>query len=137
VLTIQPMTLLDARLGWNYIRKGLLEVIGRCKERYLPEDVWQAVMAGTAFVWRIETAHDEIGFLILRKDMDPDGPVLFLWCAWAEPGSLVKHAPELMERLKEIGHRIGAKRLRFESPRKGWSFLDFFEERSVIYERAI
>lgn len=137
MLAIQPMTPLDARRDWGWIRNGLLEIIGRCKERYLPEDVWQAVMAGSAFVWRVETAHDEIGFLILRKDQDPDGPALFVWCCWCEPGSLAKHGADLMERLKEVGHRIGAKRIRFESSRKGWALFEHFEERSVIYEREL
>ena len=137
MLTIHPMSLPEVRQDWTFIRNGLLEVIGRCKERYLPEDVWQAVMAANAYIWRIETAHDEIGFLVLRRDYDADGPVLFIWCCWCKPGSLVKHSSDLMERLKEVGHRIGAKRLRFESTRKAWSFLDVFEERSVIYEREL
>jgi hypothetical protein len=131
------MTALEVRAGWSWIRKGLQEVIGRCAERYMAEDVWAAVMAGNAFIWKIDSAHDEIGFLVLRKENDPDGPALFLWCAYAEPGSLVKHAGELMERLKELGHRMGAKRLRFESPRKAWSFLDYFEEKSRIYEHQL
>jgi hypothetical protein len=137
VLTIQPMSLLDVRRDWGWIRNGLLEVIGRCHERWSAEDCWTAVQAGNAFAWRIEGAGDDIGFMILRRDADPDGPVLFLWCAWAEPGALIKHSAELMERLKELGHRIGAKRLRFESSRKGWSFLDYFDQKSVIYEHEL
>lgn len=134
MLTIQPMSLLDVRRDFGWIRNGLLEVIGRCKERYAPEDVWTEVMAGNAFCWRIESAADDIGFLVLKRLMDPDGPVLFIWCVWAEPGALMKHAPDLFERLKELAHRMGSKRMRFESSRKAWGFLDYFDERSVIYE---
>jgi hypothetical protein len=137
MFSIAPLTPQQVRESWTFIRSGLQEVIGRCCERYLAEDVWTAVMAGNAHIWKMENAHDEIGFLVLRKEMDPDGPALFLWCAYAEPGSLVKHAPELMERLKELGHRIGAKRLRFESSRTAWSFLDYFEEKSRIYEHQL
>jgi hypothetical protein len=134
MFTIAPLTPPQTRLEWGWIRNGLLEVIGRCHERYSPEDAWVAVQNGSAFVWRMTNSHDDIGFLLLRKLDDPDGPVLFLWAAWAEPGALVKHAPDLLERLKELAHRLGAKRIRFESSRKAWSFLDYFEERSVIYE---
>jgi hypothetical protein len=131
------MSLLDVRRDWNWLRNGLLEIIGRCHERWSPEDVWQQVQAGNAFAWRVEGAGDDIGFMILRRDADPDGPVLFIWATWCEPGSLAKHAAELLERLKELAHRIGAKRIRFESSRKAWSFLDHFEARAVIYEREV
>jgi hypothetical protein len=137
MLTIAPMTPLEARRDWGWIRNGLLEIIGRCHERWAPEDVWAQVQNGTAFAWRIEGVGDDIGFLILRRDMDPDGPALFIWAAWCEPGSLVKHAADLLERLKELAHRMGAKRIRFESSRKAWSFLDHFEARAVIYEREV
>ena len=46
MLTIQPMTALDARRDWGWIRNGLLEIIGRCHERWAPEDVWQAIASG-------------------------------------------------------------------------------------------
>jgi hypothetical protein len=137
MFTIAPLTPQQVRMEWGWIRNGLLEVIGRCHERWSPEDAWVAVYNGSSFVWRMTTAHDDIGFLLLRKLDDPDGPVLFLWAAWAEPGSLVKHAAELMERLKELAHRMGAKRIRFESSRKAWSFLDYFDEKSVIYEHEV
>ena len=135
MLTIEPLTPLQVRQEWGWIRNGLLEVIGRCQERWSPEDVWTAALAGDAFVWRITMLHDDLGFMVLRRQTDPDGPVLFIWATWAEPQSLAKHGKELFERLREIGHRIGAKRIRMESPRQGWA--EWFDARSTIWEAEI
>lgn len=137
MLTIQPMTALDARRGWNWIRRGLQEVIGRCGESWLAEDAWTEIMAGTAFVWKIDAAHDEIGFVLLRRQNDFDGPVLFIWALYAEPQSLVRHGDELFDRLKEIAHRIGAKCIRMESSRKGWQGFDYFKPVKTIYEASV
>lgn len=132
MLSVHPMSLPEVRQDWGWVRNGLLEVIGRCSERWSPEDVWTSVMGGQSFLWRIERAGDDIGFLVLRRLDDPDGPVLFVWAAWAEPGSLTKHAKDLFDRLVELAHRMGAKRLRMESPRKGWA--EWFEQHSIIWE---
>jgi hypothetical protein len=137
MLTIKPLTLPEVRAAWGWVRNGLLEIIGRCHERWAPEDAWTAIMAGNAHVWTITTASDEIGFLLLRKVDDPDGPAIFVWACWCEPGSLIKHAADLMERIKEVAHRIGAKRIRMESSRKGWAMLDYFDQRSIIYEAEV
>ncbi len=119
MLTITPMTLPEVRQEWAHIRNGLLEVIGRCKERYEPEDVWTAVMGGNAYAWRIVIKGDDIGFLILRREVDVDGPALFIWCC------------------DELGQRMGAKRIRMESSRKGWRGMDYFEPVRTIYERTL
>lgn len=134
MLTIQPMSLLDVRRDFGWIRNGLLEVIGRCKERFAPEDIWQQVMANVMHVWRIESSHDDIGFLVLRRDVDPDGPVLFIVALWAEPGSLGKHKVELFERLKELSHRMGAVRMRHESSRDEWLAVDYFTPVKRVFE---
>lgn len=135
MLTISPMTLPEVRADWGWLRNGLLEVIGRCHERYAAEDVWTEIMAGNAFAWRIERTGDDIGFLVLKRLVDPDGQVLFIWACWAEPTSLAKHAKQLHERLVELAHRMGAKRLRMESPRRGWA--EWFDLRSSIYEYEV
>jgi hypothetical protein len=137
MLSIQPMTALEVRAGWSWIRNGLLEVIGKCKERWSAEDAWTEVQAGNAFVWRIESSHDDLGFLLLKRQVDPDGPVLFIWCCWTEPGGLDQKRGDLYERLRELAHRMGAKRIRMESSRKGWQGLDYFEPVKTIYEAEV
>ena len=137
MLTISAMTLPEVRQEWGWLRNGLLEVIGRCKERYEPEDVWTAVMAGNAFVWRVVVRGDDIGFLVLRREMDTDGPALFVWALWTEPNALVEWQRELISRLDELAQRMGAKRIRMESSRGGWRGLDYFDPVRTIFERGV
>lgn len=137
MLKIEPIPLPEVRVAWNWIRNGLLAVIGICRERWSPEDAWTEIQAGNAFVWRIETAHDAIGFLLLKRVMDPDGPVLFIWAAWCEPGSLLRHKAELFERLKELSHRMGAKRIRYESSRDEWLAVDYFTPVRRVFEYEV
>jgi hypothetical protein len=138
MLKIEPMSLLEVRQAWGWVRNGLLTVIEKCRERYEPEDVWTAVMAGQSHIWRIEFKQDDIGFAVLRRDMDPDGPVLFLWCLWAEPGSLMRHRKQLYDRMKELARRIGARRMRFESPLNGWlGMSEYFDAVKTTFESEV
>ena len=136
MLSVHPMSLPEVRQDWNHIRNGLLKVIGICGESWMPEDAWQEIMAGNAFVWSIKT-HEDIGFMLLRKQNDFDGPVLFVWALYAEPQSLVNHADELYEKLKELGRRIGSNKIRMESSRKAWDGLKYFKPVKTIYEAGI
>ena len=137
MLKIEPMSLLEVRQAWGWCRNGLLAIIGICHERWEPEDVWTAVMAGNAFVWRVTVRDDDIGFMVLRRDMDTDGPALFIWACWAEPGALAEWQRDLISRLDELAQRMGAKRIRMESSRNGWRGLDYFDAVRTIYEREV
>lgn len=137
MLTIAPMTLPEVRQDWAWVRDGLLDVIAQCDERWLPEDAWLAVMSSSAFLWRIEVEGDDIGFLLLRRDMELDGPVLYIWAMWVEPHELVRRREDVIARLDEIAARVGAKRIRMESSRKGWLGFDYFKPRNTIFEREI
>ncbi len=137
MLTIAPLTLPEVRQEWGWLRNGLLEVIGRCKERYEPEDVWTAIFAANAYAWRIMVKGDDIGFLILRREVDLDGPALFIWCCWTEPNALVEWQRDLILRLDELAQRMGARRIRMESSRSGWRGLDYFDPVRTIFEREV
>jgi hypothetical protein len=137
VLTIQPMSLLDVRRDWGWIRNGLLEIIGRCKERWEPEDVWTAAMSNAAFIWRINYEHDDIGFMVIRRDLDVDGAALFVWALWVEPDSIRYCYKDLMARIDDVARRVGAKRIRMESPREGWNWVKLFTPVRTIYEREL
>ena len=137
MLAIAPMTLPEVRQEWAHIRNGLMKVIGACEESWMPEDAWSEIMAGNAFVWKIEAAQVEVGFLLLKKQTDFDGPTLFVWALYAAPQSLARHKEELFDRLKELAHRIGSRRIRMESSRKGWQGFDYFKPVRTIYEATV
>ena len=138
MIELRARTVQQVREEWGWVRNGLLTIIERTRESWLPEDVWQSLQGGHSFLWVVHKNGDDIGFLVLRKDADPDGPVLYLWIAWAEPQALADCHAELIERLDEIAARIGARRLRFESPRAGWrGFDNYFDAVRTVFEREV
>ena len=137
MVAVAPMTLPEVRAEWGWLRNGLLTVIERTRERWLPEDVWQSIMGQHAFAWRITKDADDIGFMVLRRDMDVDGPALFVWALWVEPDGLRDCYRELMAQIDDVARRIGAKRIRMESPREGWTWVKFFDPVRTIYERGV
>ena len=72
------------------------------------------------------------GFVVLTPAQDFRGKKLHIWCAFHTAGNAVeKYRPELIELAKSIG----AKRLSFESTRKGWS--KFYEQKMTTFEHEI
>lgn len=136
-MTLLPKTWPEVREAWGWVRNGLLDVIAETKERWLPEEVFAALQAGTAHLFALDKDGDEVGFVILRRLLDPDGPVLFVWCLWSEPGAVIVQWRELRDHLRDMALRMGAKRMRFESPRKGYQFFHEFEPVKTIYELEI
>ena len=100
--------------------------------------MWVALRAASVFLYTIRKDGDDIGFLVLRQDADPDGPAVFVWVCWAEPGALRDCHAQVIAALDEVAARIGAKRLRFESLRNGWrGFSDYFDAVQTVFEREV
>lgn len=137
-LELRARTPQQVRKEWGWIRNGLLTILQRTREQWLPEDVWQSLQAAQSFLWVVHKDGDDVGFLVLRKDADFDGPVLFIWLCWTEPQVLTDCHATLIERLDEIAARIGAKRVRFQSPRAGWrGFEDYFAAVQTVFQREV
>lgn len=139
MIELRARTTQQVREEWGWIRNGLLTIIERTRESWLPEDVWQSLQGGHSFLWVVHKDGDDVGFLVLRKHDDFSGPVLFIWCCWFEPGAMRDCVADVVARLDEIAARIGAKKVRFESPRNGWGgFLaEQFAAVNTIYERIV
>ena len=94
---------------WKDVRKGLWEIKDKCKEKWIPEDVYVSVMSGQSQLYLLDD-----GFLIVYPRKAWDGNELFIWCAYCNEGNAVeKYEPHLMK----MAQNIKAKRLVFESPR--------------------
>lgn len=95
---------------WKEVRKGLWVIKDKCKEKWIPEDVYCSLVQGKSQLFLA----DEEGFVIVYPRQSWDGNELFIWCAYVPEGDAVeKYEPFLME----LARKIPAKRLVFESPR--------------------
>ena len=135
-MRLKPLSPDEAYASWGWIRSGLLAVIERNeKARFLPEDVYMRVRNGTAWIWTI--GEDEIGFMVLTQEFDPDGLVMYIWALWLEPDSGRPHEGEIYEALEDLARSIKAKRVRMQSSRKAWERREFFEQVSTVYEHEV
>jgi hypothetical protein len=137
MLRLRPLTLQEVRASWGWIRNGLLAVIDRCRARWMPEDAWGEVMAGRAFVYTIDASGDEIGFALLQQRSDGDGPVLFIWAMWTEPGAGIAQREAIQDELERLASEIKAKRIRMESSRDGWDGIDYWTPVQTIFEHEV
>lgn len=132
------MAVQEARAAWGWIRNGLLAVIEKTHERWTPEDVWSMVAANQAHVYALEVRDNDCGFFVLRLLPDFDGPALFVWAMWCEPGlfnGFDEGVGKMFLELDKLALAVKAKRIRAESPRCGWE--RFFDVRATIYEREV
>lgn len=133
-MILVPRTFAQVRDEWGWVKNGLQDIISRTGERWMPEDVWTALQTGKAFLFAISHNQDDHGFVIVQTTHDFDGPALFVWCAWSEPGFLIKHRNEFAAELRRLAKTVFAKRIRFESPRQGWNWVQECIPVKTIYE---
>jgi hypothetical protein len=123
--------------AWPFVRAGCEKVLAKTNDRWIPEDVYMEVRSGSAFLYMIEHESDEIGFIVVRRVMDPDGPVLFVWIMWTEPGLMAESSnwKAVIAELDALARSIGAKRIRHYSSRSGFEEHGAFTLKMHIYER--
>jgi hypothetical protein len=94
---------------WKDVRKGLWVIKDKCKEKWIPEDIYHSLMLQQSQLYLLED-----GFVIIYPRKSWDGNELYIWCAYCPEGEAVeKYEPYLME----MARNINARRLVFESPR--------------------
>lgn len=113
---------------WPMVRKGLERIIEKISPDWIPEDVYMALMCGSSTLHLCYTEDEYDGFLVLTPVKDYGQSVLFIWCAYGK-------AKNHMDEIKEIARQIGAKKIRFASPRKGLSKR--YRPITTIYEEEV
>jgi hypothetical protein len=116
----------DLHEYWTHVKEGLEEVKKRSHADWIPEDIYAALQAGHS------TLHvNGEGFVVLTPRKDFDGMTLFVWVAYGEGDVFEKYLPEL----EMMARQINAKRIRFESSRKGWGKR--YKYVTSIYEKEL
>lgn len=136
-LTLVPTDPLAVYDIWDWVREGLLQAIRRTGGHSRPEDVYLLLRGGSAWLYLVMVEGQRVGFVILTREHDPDGPVMFIWCLWCEPHSVWETQAELYAELDKIARGIKAKRIRMWSPRRWWERQPFFKQVSAVYEHEV
>lgn len=122
---------------WDWVREGLMYVLAKGKEKWLPEDVYMALRTGAAVLYAIEKEAEDLGFLVLQRLTEPDGVTLFVWAGWTQPMALLRNRDDVAEALDALARSAGAKRIRHHSARDGWEFADYFRVTHKVFEREV
>lgn len=115
-LVLIPPTAL--RSVWDFVRAGLESMP---REDWIAEDVYHAIRSGESALHLAFDASAPVGFLVLRRHLTEftQQPELHVWLAYNTGDADVMTAGESL--LRDTAARMGATRITFGSPRKGWA----------------
>jgi hypothetical protein len=135
-MILRPVDPIGAYNRWDWIRAGLEHTIKRTGVHMRPEDAYVRIRNNSAWLYAIQAEEEDIGFLILTREEDPDGPVLFVWALWGERGKLAPIKQEIYADIDQLAKAAKAVRIRWQSPR------DYRRERwgvrvAHVYEREV
>jgi hypothetical protein len=122
---------------WGYVAPRLAIVAKRSQGRWLPEDVYHALKAGTATLHIGEDGDEYAGFIVLCPTVDFDGIALTVWAVFSE------EKYDVIERfeceLVNFARQMKAKRITFTSPR-GWGRRlkrYGYVQKTVVFEKDV
>ncbi len=133
-MKLTPLSSDDVQADWDWLREGLLKLIAKGGSRYRPEDVYLRLRTDTAWAYMLG---ERTGFVVLTREFDHDGLVLFVWILWAAPNSLRERKREVYSELERLARECKAKRIRMQSPFAGWVRETFFDQVAIVYEHEV
>ena len=107
---IQPN---EIRNVWNWVRQGLLHVQKKSPEKWIPEDIYADLIYQKSMLWFFAEEKEPVGFAVLQ----PRQEALHVWAAYAAKTQQLNRAFEIIKKIAKEGQ---AKRITFDSWRKGW-----------------
>ena len=116
----------DLHKYWPEVKHGLENVLKKSNGDWIPEDVYTAIKNNTSTLHLVDE-----GFVVLTPKNDYDGVTLFVWVAYGHGVVWEKYRPEI----ELMARQIKAKRIRFESSRKGWGKR--YKYVTSIYEKEL
>ena len=106
---IEPNNL---RQWWGFVRPGLLKILQKSPEPWIPEDVYADCFEGRSMLWVAQDDARPVGFAVLQ----PQGTALHVWSVHLEHG----HLEAGWQLLLNIARNGQAETLTFDSWRPGW-----------------
>jgi hypothetical protein len=124
---------------WELVRPGLLRASAHAKILWIPEEVFAACLTKQMFmyVWFVDGQYAAVA--VLQKRMVLGRQTLQVFAGYAEP-AYYSEVPTMNQQVDELARGIGASKITFQSPRKGWgrraAQLGFSPE-CVIYSKEL
>jgi len=137
MVTLEPLDVAGVYLRWDWMRAGIQRVIDKTAAHYRPEDVYARIRAGTAWAYVYADGGDEIGFMVLTQEPDPDGLAIFVWVLWCETGTAVSRRSEMYGAMDTLARACKAKRIRWHSSLRGWERERYGTKVAVVFEREV
>lgn len=100
---------------WEFVEQGLDRIHDRSHDRWMNPDIYWMLKVNQYALYIVD---DNKGFVILQQTKGWDGIEVHVFCAYIVPGENVMDAA--FDEVKKLANGIGAKRVKFQSHRKGW-----------------
>lgn len=114
---------------WPWVRPGIQKIIDKTHETFLPEDVYIHLKNKTAHLYVV----DDAGFVVFELLLDKDNSrTLHIWLIW---GKYKEIYLSVFDEIDKLAKHVGAKRIRWISPRKGWARVAKLSR--YVYEREV
>lgn len=124
----------DLSVHWEFVEKGLDQVLRLTKEPWTPKDIKHAIREGFASLFVCED-----GFLVLQrlKAAWTSDPYVNVWVTWFKPGRAKEKRAELIAFLDDATRQSKCDWWEFGSPREGWVGLGECEKVRTIWRRKV
>lgn len=126
----------DLHRHWTFVRQGLKVCAMKGGGEYLPEDAYHAIKAGNLVLFLLVGAGQPFGFVLLRREEEPSGVVLFVWALYCSSGEGRSREASILDALRRLAVESGAGRIRMWSAREGWKKRGW-KEVSKVYQMEV
>ena len=120
---------------WPTIKPGLETTAQKAPGGWIPEDVYMEIKSGAAVLHTVIVESYYRGFIVSKSIDTFEGRKLLLWICHGDASGDVLN--DNLDQLQEWAKNIGAVKLQFQSPRKGWERVGAklgFVPTMVVYE---
>jgi hypothetical protein len=123
---------------WDFIKQGIDGILNKIHDRWLPEDIYWLIKQNSIWAYVVFDGDEKLGLVLLQPSAGWDGKELFLFGGFnIGTKDVIEFAlPEILN----VARHIGAKRIKFQSPRKGFEKYAAnigFEYSHSLYEREL
>lgn len=123
---------------WQTIKPGLIDTAEKAPGGWGPSDVFLQLANGQATLHLVIVEQHYRGFIVSKIVNAHEGNKLLIWLAHGDGSDDLML--DNVQQLKDWAKNIGAVKLQFQSPRKGWERVGKklgFKVTQVVYEQDV